>query len=231
VALETLRRQYMARLLHDARTLLAGPPGLGLGMQFWGRDEFVLRREADAFVSGVAETRCVYSNLWDKKQKQAILRQAIFDAREARLAVLTDFERLGTACMPCPIIALRYVWLDISWLQAALDQFGEYSVPLGAKIRRGSGELRSVFIERPDGSAVEVRWRAATVGVYKALSATWLRVWDQMSDALLNAETVEPEEHWPPNCPPEHRRVDALKLLLQEGPDGSPSAILDESQT
>ena len=61
--------------------------------------------------------------------------------------------------------------------------------------------------------------------------ATWRQVWEQMTEALRNAETVEPEEHWPPDCPPEHRRVDALKLLMQEGPDGSPSAILDEPQT
>ena len=52
-----------------------------------------------------------------------------------------------------------------------------------------------------------------------------------MTEALLNAETVEPEEAWMLRHPPEHRQVDALKLLLQEGPDGSPSAILDESQS
>ena len=61
--------------------------------------------------------------------------------------------------------------------------------------------------------------------------ATWQQVWDQMTEALLNAETVEPEEAWMLRHPPEHRQVDALKLLLQEGPDGSPSAILDESQS
>jgi hypothetical protein len=222
----------MARLVHDAELLLAGPLGLGVGLEFWGEREFVLRREAGGgFVLGIAESRGVYASLHNEEQKQAILRQVVFDASEARLAVLRNFERLGAAAMPSPIIAVRYVWLDISWLQAALTEFEKHAVPLDGRYRESGAELHTVSIERPDRTKVEVRWQDAVSGEYGALSATWLRVWDQMSDALLNAETVEPEEHWPPNCPPEHRRVDALKLLLQEGPDGSPSAILDESQS
>jgi hypothetical protein len=218
-------------VLHDAEVLLNGPQSIRKGTQFWGERELVLRREAFAFISGIADSRCVYANLSRETQKQAILRQAVFDAREARLAVLRSFERLGAAAMPSPIIALRYVWLDVSWLQAALAKFAEHSVPLGANLRTSAAEMRSVSIQRPDRSKVEVRWQAIPGDVYSALSATWQQVWDQMTEALRNAETVDPEEAWMLRRPPEHRQVDALKLLRQEGPNGSPSAILDESQS
>ena len=228
---ETPTMTHLARVLHDAEVLLAGPLGLSLGMQFWGEREFVLRREAAAFVSGIAESRGVYASRHNEEQKQAILRQVVFDASEARLAVLRNYGRLGAAAMPSPLIAVRYVWLDIPWLHAALTQFGKHTVPLDGKYRESGAELHTVSIERPDRTKAEVRWQDAASGEYGALSTTWQQVWDQMTEALRNAETVEPEEAWMLRHPPEHRRVDALKLLLQEGPDGSPSAILDESQS
>ena len=222
----------MARLVHDAELLLAGPLGMGVGLEFWGEREFVLRREAGGgFVLGIAESRGVYASRHNEEQKQAILRQVVFDASEARLAVLRNFDRLGAAAMPSPIVAVRYVWLDVSWLHAALTQFGKHTVPLDGKYRESGAELHTVSIERPDRTKVEVRWQDAASGEYGALSATWRQVWEQMTEALRNAETVEPEEAWMLRHPPEHRRVDALKLLMQEGPDGSPSAILDEPQT
>jgi len=107
----------------------------------------------------VIRQRTVYSNLGGSDQNQAILREAVFDARSARLTTLRDYKATGKPSMEHPILATRYVWMDVRWLQAALRSFEDLAIPVKEPPGMGSQEAYWLGIIWPDGTRIEARWR------------------------------------------------------------------------
>ena len=157
-------------------------------------------------VMGVVQVRAVYANLADTEQNSAILRQAVFDARAAHLSVRAAFADNETPPMLRPVVSVRYVWMDVDWLEAALRSLEDQCVPLAAPSDISFDETYTLGVWRPDRTSLQARWGVGTPGAFEALSARWASLWEQMTDLLQSGEPVVPEEIWPLDTAPEYER-------------------------
>jgi hypothetical protein len=189
-------------LLRNAETALTGPQSVAVGGDFWGEPNLRLRREAVPKISGVIRVRAMYANLANAEQSRAILREAMHDARAARVRARAAFVDNETPPMPRPVLSIRYVWIEIDWLERALRSLEDLCVPLAAPPDISPDETYTLGIWRPDLTSVQARWGVDTPGAFEALSARWQALWEQMADLLQHGEPVTPEEYWPLDAVP-----------------------------
>ncbi len=118
------------KLYDRAEVVLTGPYFVQVDNSFWGEPNLALRCEPVPRIHGVVRSRRAYANLCALRQEVAILREAVWDARAAFLSGRFDAEARGRRRMLCPELSVRYAWVEVSWLQAALESLRGLRVPL-----------------------------------------------------------------------------------------------------
>ena len=187
---------HFDQLLATADTVLQGPWSIRVGVDFWGSPNLALYVQAMPKIEGMIESRIVFANLGDEEQNGAILRQAIWDARTTRQSVLQEFRQNHEPSI-YPVLFVRYIWIDISWLCSAVHRLEELTIPL--KVPRMVPLFRTTYglrIERTDRTVADVSWGQGMPGEFQVLSDLWEGLWQEMTVLLNTGDVAKPDESW-----------------------------------
>ena len=135
---------HYGRLLDTAEAVLRGPESVKIDIDYWGYPNLALQSETMPKIEGVIESRILYANPCDEEQKNAaILRHASWDAHSVRQSVLQDFCGEQEPSIACPVLSIRFVWIDMNWLYGAIQRLEKLAVPL--QVPKFVPESRKVY--------------------------------------------------------------------------------------
>ena len=187
---------HYLQLLQIAEQVVDGPRSIKISSEFWGWSYLALTSTIMPKIGGVIESRIIYANPSDEEQNRGILRQVLWDAKEARDTILADAKEGRKPSITQPSLQRQTVWVSNDWIQSILLMLDTLLVPIRALRTSHFRDMCHIRLEKSDRSVFEVSWGKGTEREYEKLTSIWETIWAQSAEFLQSSEQIHCEELW-----------------------------------